>query len=135
MRFGERKTEKAVIPTASMADIAFLLIIFFMVTTVFRTEVGLEVMLPKAEATTKLPKRNIGHIFVNDEGLISIEDNYVALEAVGPIIQRKLAANPNIIISLMADRDLQYRVVSGIFDQLRSVEAFKVSMATELENP
>jgi len=75
MRFAKKKEDAASIPTASMADIAFLLILFFMVTTVFRAETGIPVKLPTAEMGRKLPNKGIVHIYASNSGNISINDN------------------------------------------------------------
>jgi len=69
----QRKTKvSSDIPTASMPDIIFMLLIFFMVTTVLREYSGLPVELPRAKRIEKLKsKRHTSHIWVSKEGLIS----------------------------------------------------------------
>ena len=62
------------IPTSSMADIAFLLIVFFMVTTIFKLEQGLAITLPRSTAGEKIPKENVAHIWIDRTGIISIDD-------------------------------------------------------------
>lgn len=127
----ERPTRKGPeIPTCSMADIAFLLIIFFMLTTVFVTERGIRVTLPRAVSTKKLPKRNITHIWVSSEGAISIDDNIVKPEYVSSIMVRKVQTNPDIIISVLMDKEGEYGVLSDVFEQLKEASALKVSLAT-----
>ncbi len=130
MKLKVREHERPEIPTASMGDIATLLIIFFMLTTVFREERGLHVSLPKAIATRKLPKKNIAHIWVNRDGVISIDDRIVTPDMVYIIMQRKVMANPNIIVSILMDKDCRYGVLAKIFDALREAEALRVSLAT-----
>ena len=63
MKLGREK-EETVIPTASMADIAFLLIVFFMVTTVFSATKGLDFKLPKEEEDQQLETETIEAAFV-----------------------------------------------------------------------
>ncbi|MCK4352631.1 biopolymer transporter ExbD [candidate division WOR-3 bacterium] len=118
------------IPTCSMADIAFLLIIFFMLTTVFVAERGIRVTIPAAKATKKLPKKNITHIWVSSEGAISIDDNIVTTDYVGPIMGRKVSINPNLIVSIVMDKDGEYGVLSDILDQFKDAKALKVSFST-----
>ena len=62
MRFQRVEEERPEIPTASTSDIVFLLLIFFMVSTVFKTEQGLQVELPSAMATKKVSMKHIAHI-------------------------------------------------------------------------
>ncbi|KPJ54437.1 hypothetical protein AMJ39_00480 [candidate division TA06 bacterium DG_24] len=133
MRLPPRRGVRATIPTASMADIAFLLIIFFMVSTVFRTEQGLKVFLPVAEATERLPRRNIVHLWIAADGQISVDDYTVNPSQVRGIVALKLTENPNLIVSLVADRRTRYRVVSEVMDQLREALALRVSFTTKFE--
>lgn len=130
MRFTKKKDEPAGIPTGSMADIAFLLILFFMVTTVFRAERGLEVTLPEAEEGRKLPNKGIVHIYVAGS-MISIDDKQLTMDQVGPIMSRKMQVDASSIVSLRIDEDTKYDIVGDLFDQLSEARALRVSLATE----
>ena len=80
MQFNRKSKVGSVIPTASMADISFLLLVFFMVSTVFVRYRGVPVELPEAEKIEKLEsRRNVLQIWVNSEGTISMEDRNVPL--------------------------------------------------------
>jgi biopolymer transport protein ExbD len=69
MRFSSaRSRARADIPTSSLADIAFLLLIFFLVTTVFDEERGLSMLLPQAEQV--VPQTNVLHFIVRTDGLV-----------------------------------------------------------------
>ncbi len=131
MRFVKKKEGAAGIPTGSMADIAFLLIMFFMVTTVFRAETGLELLLPESEMGRKLPNRGIVHIYVNVKERISIDDKYYDAKQVSIVMSKKMQVDPTIIVSLRIDKDTRYDVVGDIFDQLSESKALRVSLATE----
>jgi biopolymer transport protein ExbD len=133
MKLGKGKSAKAEIPTCSMADIAFLLIIFFMVTTVFRAEQGLSVDLPRAAAAEKLPRRNISHIWVKSEEMMTIDDNFVSISQISPIMANKLAVNANIIVSILTDENASYGVMADIFDELKDAGALKVSLASKIK--
>lgn len=133
MKFVRREKRKAEIPTCSMADIAFLLIIFFMLTTVFRAEQGLRVTLPMAKATKKLPSRNITHMWISADGVISIDDNIVKPMYVSSIMQRKISANPNLIVSILMDKEAMYGSLAETFEQLKIAQALKVSLSTLTE--
>ncbi|MDD5528516.1 MAG: biopolymer transporter ExbD [bacterium] len=122
------------IPTCSMADISFLLIIFFILTTVFITERGIQVALPLAQAAKKLPKKNIAHIWISREGAISIDDKIVKTEYVTSIMERKMATNPDIIVSVLVDKDAEYGFLSDVFERLKEAKALRVSLATLKEN-
>lgn len=132
MKLKARREMKVMIPTASMSDIAFLLIIFFMVTTVFRKEIGLKVTLPTAKSTERILKsRDIAHIYIDKNGRISVDDNLVKPDRVTLIFKVKLTENPAVIASIMADKDVPYGYVSDVLDALREAQAFRVVFATE----
>lgn len=131
MRLGKRQKAKAEIPTCSMADIAFLLIIFFMVTTVFRVEIGLLVELPRATAVVKLPRKNIVHIWISDKEIISIDDMFTPLGSISWPMSQKLMVNRDIIVSLLTDQNASYGVMADVFDELKDAGALKVSLGAK----
>ncbi len=122
------------IPTASTADIAFLLIIFFMLTTVLRTEYGLKVNLPTAESTERILKRkNIVHIWVDKTSRISIDDNLLEVSGITTVMQQKILDNPELISEVLADKEVDYGRVNDILEALKEAGAFKILFATEYE--
>ena len=134
MRFRRKSEVGQSIPTSSMADIAFLLLIFFMVTTVFVRYRGLPVRLPHAEVTEEIKtRRNITHIWMAQDGKISVDDMIVDLRSVGPIIYQKLVDNPRIIVSLKCDAKTPYGKVSQMMEELRKIQALNINFATEKE--
>jgi biopolymer transport protein ExbD len=120
----------AKIPTASMADIAFLLIVFFMVTTIFKLEQGLAITLPRSEAGEKIPREKIAHVWIDQRGTILIDDLVVKLGDIEPIIVAKMRENPALIISFNTDDAAQYRIVSEAMERLKLANALRVSFTT-----
>ncbi len=131
MKIKHIKGQQVEIPTASTADIAFLLIIFFMVTTVFRSDSGLKIILPEAEAARKIPARNISHLWVSNEGVVAVDDNVIPMEKVHSALQIKFQANPNIIVSVQMDKDTPYKILDKVFDELQTAKTLKVNLATK----
>ncbi len=132
MRFEKVETEKAEITTASVSDIVFLLLIFFMVSTVFRAEQGLKVELPGALAAKKISVKHVAHVWVGykgDNGVVSIDDRIIPIGKVKDIMQTKKRIDPNIIVSIMADKDTPYWISNDIFGQLIKSNALRVSLA------
>jgi biopolymer transport protein ExbD len=121
------------IPTSSMADIAFLLLVFFMVTTVLKLEEGLPIELPKAEAAQDIPRENVVHIWVDRAGRISINDMLVSVTAVEGLIAQRIRANPGIIVAFYTDEGAPYGVMSDIMEQLKRASAVRVSFASKKE--
>jgi biopolymer transport protein ExbD len=130
-----RLTERPDIPTASTADIAFLLILFFMVTTVFRaTTLHLKLQLPRAQSTERiLIRRNVSYIWVDRNSKIYIDDNVVGEQMITSIMSRKIWDNPELVTILNIDQNVGYGVVDIILDHLKDAKAFKITFATERE--
>ena len=129
----ERKTKiDSEIPTSSMPDIIFMLLIFFMVTTVLREYSGLPVTLPKAKRIEKLKsKRHTSHIWVSKDGLISIDDRLFAVDDVAKIMYDKRSADPQVVVSLKADEEAKMELVSEIHEKLRDADALKLNYSTK----
>jgi len=130
-RISRRKEEQPDIPTASTADIAFLLIIFFMVATTFRTGKGLKVSLPEAQMTERiLKKRNTESVWVDKTGRVSVDDNLVTVPTITAVITEKVISNPELVVVLQADKDVPYGYVTDVLEALKDARALKVTFAT-----
>lgn len=134
MKFYRKSKVESVIPTASMADISFLLIIFFMVSTVFVRYRGLAVELPDAEKIEKLEsRRNVTGIWIDRQGQIIVDDQPVPLDQVAKLFNDKMRANPRLIVSIKSDEQAQFGLVSDVLEELRRAEALRVNFATDRE--
>ena len=132
-RFKKKTRTEAEVPTSSMADIAFLLLVFFMVTTIFRLEDGLPIELPKAAMAEAVPREKVAHIWVSKRRQISINDKLVDIESIQAIILGKLQSNPALIVALNADEHVGYDLMSDIMDELKQVNANRVSFTADYE--
>ncbi|UCF78135.1 MAG: biopolymer transporter ExbD [Candidatus Eiseniibacteriota bacterium] len=124
---GRRLRIASRIPTASMGDIAMLLLIFFMSTVIFRMEAGLPVRLPRSEAGEKVPRENSARIWIDALGSVSIDDNLISLPDIEPIIADKLSRNPSLIVAFNTDTRCPYSVVSDAMEYLKNANALRVS--------
>jgi biopolymer transport protein ExbD len=116
------------IPTASLPDIVFLLMIFFMVTTTFRQSAGLPIDLPSAKRIEKLEaKKNVAAIWANMQGEISLDDKMVRLADISQVMYQKRVENPRIIVSLKADKACSMGFISDIHEKLRDADALKLN--------
>ena len=132
MQFNRKTKLNSDIPTASMPDIIFMLLIFFMVTTVLREYSGLPINLPKAKRIEKLKsKRHTTHIWVSKEGLISIEDKLFSLKDVRHAMYNKRSSDPQLVVSLKSDEEARMGLVSGIHEELRKADALKLNYSTK----
>ena len=118
------------IPTSSMADIAFLLIVFFMVTTIFKLEEGLAITLPRSTAGDKIPREKVAHIWIDRTGVISIDDLVVSVPDIEPMVLAKIRENTGLIIAFNTDEKAPYRMVNEAMERLKLVNALRVSFTT-----
>ncbi len=133
MKLREKKTKGAEIPTASMADIAFLLLIFFMVTTVFANEVGLQILLPEKGDEVKVKSENIQRIYVEEKGEIRINGESVSQDQLVDEVKKILTENPKAIFSIKTHPDAQYQYTVNALDKLRLADAERYSLAPSSE--
>jgi len=134
--FNRSKKGEPFIPTASMGDIVFLLLIFFMVTTIFRKESGLPVELPRAEAGEEVNREMVSNIYIDRLGRISIDDRLVQIKHIADLIGQKISGNPNLIVAFKTDQVTPYGVVSDVMEELKEVNAVKVFFHNDVEvNP
>lgn len=133
----ERKSETSdKIPQSSLADIAFLLLIFFMVTTVFKTDSERPIVWAEAEATEKIDEKakNILNIWVDQDGSIWMNDRPFAMGDVGAFVRPLYAASERrLVISIRSDRDVAYRYIDQLQKQMVAAGVVRVVFATVLE--
>ncbi len=126
-----RNRPSAEIPTSSMADIAFLLIVFFLVTTTMNQDKGIGMQLPPAEEQKKIQKKNICNVWVNAGGqiLINLEDE-VPLNRLRGNIERRLSENDKLIVSLKGDDETPYAIFVDVLDEIKLAGATRISLAS-----
>lgn len=133
--FEKKSGADSEIPTASLADIAFLLLIFFMVTTVFRKEQKQDIDWVNAEATEKIDEKrqNILHVWVTSEEGVFINDRNIAYEDIASVVRPLYAENRELVVAVRADREVPYQQINTITEQLQAAGTVRVTFATRLE--
>jgi biopolymer transport protein ExbD len=121
------------VPTASMADIAFLLLIFFICTTIFKLEEGLKVTLPRAETVTKQQRERVMRVWIDAKGNITIQDKFVSLDQVETIAAGAIANNPLLIVAFNADQRTPSGVVHDVIEALKQANAVRLSFTSDPE--
>ncbi len=127
---GSREVE---IPEGSLADIAFLLLIFFLVTTTIDMDKGLSLVLPAKGEQTEVSKKNISNLLVNARGQILLDEERIALNDIQPKIRQKAQENPKLIFSLQTDSRTKYQRYIDVLDELKQSRATRISVATPME--
>ena len=136
MKFEKRRANtKQEIPTASMPDIVFMLLLFFMVTTTLReVDVLVDFKLPEAKAIEKIEnKRLISYIWVGRSGRIQINDSIVKLDQVEKIMYTKRQELPNVIVSLRIDKGTDMGLVTDIQQELRKAYCLRINYSANVK--
>lgn len=136
MSFINRKKLKVSsdIPTSSMADIAFLLMIFFLVTTTFPKDRGLAIVLPEQGVEAQVSQRNILHLIVQPTGIVDVrrgesqQVQQLRPQEIEAIWRQEVTANPNIIAAVKTHPDAPYRYMIDVLDALHSANAERISL-------
>ncbi len=124
------------IPDSSLADMAFLLLIFFMVSTTFPKEKPRRLDFPEAEATQKLdePRKDILHIYVEADGRVYINDALIPMERVSDYVAPLyIQSDQRLVAMLRADRGVLYSYVDQIQKELQEAGVVRVTFYTNLE--
>ena len=122
------------IPTSSMADIAFLLLIFFLVTTVFPKDKGLSIVLPEPGEEAQVSQKNILHLLIQPNGTVVVKRGEAQNEQVmrpaeiEGLWRQEEAANPNLIAAVKTHPDAPYRMMLDVLDALHLANAERISL-------
>ena len=125
----ERRFKGGEIPTSSMADIAFLLLIFFLVTTTIDMDKGLGMVLPAEGEELEINKKNILNCLINSSGKVLLGGEPVELANLSKKVRQKLAENDKLVISVKAHSASGYKDYVKVIDQLKQANATRISIA------
>jgi biopolymer transport protein ExbD len=129
MKFSKKSKLNAAIPTASLPDIIFMLLIFFMVATVFKQYAGLKVKLPDAVKIQKIPgsKAHVVTIWVDRNNSVVCDDVHIKdVTDLRNVVYQKLVKDPQIQIALKIDFQADMGFVNKVHQELRKANALKV---------
>jgi biopolymer transport protein ExbD len=136
---------KQEVPTSAMPDVVFMLLIFFMVTTVLReTTLQVNVSFTKAENIEKIEqKRLVSYIYIGPEKMgpgkegqtkVQIDDAIVEdVQAIRKIMYDKLMEQPKLIVSLRVDRDAEMGLITDVKQELRKAGTLRINYSTKRE--
>lgn len=133
------------VPTAAMPDVVFMLLIFFMVTTVLReVELQVQVNYTEAENIEKIEqKRLVSYIYIGPERLsgnrlgetkVQIDDSLVDdMGSIRNIMYDKLMEEPRLIVSLRVDEDSEFGIITDVQQELRHAGTLRINYSTRRE--
>lgn len=123
------------IPTASMADIAFLLLIFFLVTTVFAEDRGLSLVLPERQTEEiEVNPKNIVTFYVVGDGVVELrrgdspDKQTLNTEQIEAVTRQELAANDKLIVALKTAPEADYVDMVDALDEIKLAGATRISL-------
>jgi biopolymer transport protein ExbD len=129
MAIRERKARTGAIPEGGMADIAFLLLVFFLVTTTIDMDKGLGIILPAEGQELEINKKNILNCLISASGAVLLGGEPVEMKDLSRKVQDELRANDKLIVSVKAHEKAQYDVYIEVLDQLKIAKATRISIA------
>lgn len=132
MLIKKRTRDDAEIPSSSLADIAFLLLIFFLLVTTIDVDTGIGLTLPPApnenQPPPELNDRNLMNILVNSQGLVQIDEQATPINQVKQKVKEFVdnkGADPGLsespdkaVVSIKTTRETPYKVYIDVFDEV-----------------
>lgn len=136
MKFAKKRaSSKQEIPTSSLPDIVFMLLLFFMVATQLReVDILVQFSLPQAENIEKIEnKRLVSYVWVGKSERIQINDNLVEQSEIRDIMYKKRVELPNVIVSFRVDKNANMGIVTDIQQELRKADARRINYSSLLK--
>ena len=136
MNINKKTKQKSTVSTASLPDIIFMLLIFFMVTTVMKTFDGLKVQAPSAKKIEKLENRkNVIYIWQTKDGSVCVDDQTLSnISDVSEILKYKLESSIDpgkMVVQFKADQNTTMELIQQIHTECREANALKLSYAAK----
>ncbi len=126
------RTDDEGVPMSSMADIIFLLLIFFMVTAVFSVRRGVEIELPETESAEPISQKNV-IVRIDSNGDVYLDGEIASLDDVGPYVLARRAEQSQRGVILESDGAAKYQHVMDVLDELLLVGITEISLPTREE--
>lgn len=128
----KRHKKDVEIAIVNLVDVIFILLIFFIMTTTFSKETGLDITKPSAGSASQLQKESI-LIGVSKEGVIHLNERQVDLAMLQAILRRELAEDAERAVVIVSDRDANMGAVVDVMDECNTAGVKKVSVAANQE--
>ena len=127
----KRKRTSSEVNGSAMSDIAFLLLIFFLVTTIFAVEQGIPLALPGQESSkVKMNRKNLLIIKAFPNGSITLDKNPVTLLEIQGEVEARTAENSKLVVVIETHPDTDYGLMIDILDELKLASARTISLKT-----
>lgn len=125
-----RVEEDAAIDMTPMLDIVFIMLIFFIVTTVFVKEAGVDVNKPSGSLAV-MPKNANIFIAITEDGKVWMDKRQIDTDRIRANLERLMAEQPSDVIIIQADKKAEHGLVVEVMDQIKLAGIDRISIATE----
>jgi len=125
----KKRPEAEEINSSSMADIAFLLLVFFLVTTTISMDKGLNLVLPPVGEELEVNRKNITNILINESGKVLFDEKPAKTREISRLVTDKLRKNDKMIFSVQTHARTKYSDYIAVLDQLKIAKASRISIA------
>ena len=117
---------------STISDIVFLLLIYFMVVTVFQQDIGMPFVLPAADdtqdTTVKIKESNIADLTIDANDLIFLDDVPLQLNQIKNRLEQRLRENPKLVVMVNNHPAASYGVFAAVLDEVRLAECRRVAI-------
>lgn len=122
--------EEATLDMTPMLDIVFIMLIFFIVTTVFVKEAGIDVVKPEADQAVLKKNANI-FVAITEDGDVWLDKRQVDVDTVRTNIERLLAEQPSDVVFVQADENAEHGLVIKVMDQIKAAGIDRIAIAAK----
>jgi len=114
-----------------MSDIAFLLLIFFITTTIFSVDEGIPLVLPASKSTvTTVKQKNILEIKAYPDGSVVAEGSNIGIAGVRALVEGRLATNDELIVVVVTHPNAEYGLMVDLLDEIKLARCRRISLQT-----
>jgi biopolymer transport protein ExbD len=130
MKIIRRKKSRSIMPVSSMADIAFLLLIFFMVSSVLEMEKEIPVNLPESRISVS-ETRKYFNIWINNRGELYLDGKRDNLRNLISYARYRISANADIKALISADRELPFEYINSAMEALKDAGVYNIVLVSK----
>ena len=128
---GKRKRKVDEVNSSSMADIAFLLLVFFLVTTTISMDKGINIILPAEGSNKDVNTEDIINDVLAADGSIVFDEKLKKIHEIKSLVENEIRKNKNMIFSIKTSPRADYQDYVLLLDEFKKARAKKISIAND----
>ncbi len=125
----QRKVDE--VNSSSMADIAFLLLVFFLVTTTISMDKGINIILPAEGSNKDVNTEDIINVVLAADGSIVFDEKLKNINEIKSLVENEIRKNKNMIFSIKTSTRADYQDYVSLLDEFKKAKAKKISIAND----